>query len=459
MDLPPVPVPTLLGMLGEPPPAGRAEWLSARIAGLAAEGRLVPGTRLPAERQLAEQLGLSRGTVVRALDTARDRGVLASRRGSGRTILAPGSGPVESLTSRTPAPPAGTIDLRATVLPPHPLVAGIAAEVVADIAEDPAWGSVPADGLPALIEEVCRHYERRGLPTDPSQLVITNGAVSGIHLALLAATAPGARVGTENPGYPNSARAIRTARRRAAPIDVDHHHTGAIVEALTAGALHAALLTADFHNPTGTLISAEDRGPVLRAAARSGTPLIIDETLAGMNWRGIPQPPPMHGHGATTLLVGSVSKSLWAGLRIGWIRAPAPLADTLSRLRLGVDLGAPRLEQSITARLLERAGLPDEPHCRPHLENTYAAASDGLREMLPGWRWADPAGGLSIWAHGTRLDAHELAARALARGVAISPGALFSPGGAGWPHSVRIPFSGRADELRSALTVLAEIDG
>lgn len=459
MDLPPVPLPTLLGMLGEPPSAGRADWLSARIAGLAAEGRLVPGTRLPSERQLSEQLGLSRGTVVRALDAARDRGVLRSRRGSGRVILAPGSGPVESLTARTPALPSGTIDLRATVLPPHPLVAGIAADVVGDIAEDPAWGSIPADGLPALIEQICRHYRRRGLPTDPSQVVVTTGAVSGIHLALLAATAPGARVGTENPGYPNSARAIRTARRRAAPIDVAQDHTGAIVEALTTGALHAALLTADFHNPTGTLIGPEGRSRVLRAAARAGTPLIIDETLAGMNWRGTAQPPPMNGHGATTLLVGSVSKSLWAGLRIGWVRAPGPLADALSRLRLGVDLGAPRLEQSITARLLEQTGLPDEPHCRPHLENTYAVASEVLRDLLPGWRWSEPAGGLSLWAHGTRLDTHELTARALERGVAISPGALFSPGGTGWPHSLRIPFSGRPEELRSALTVLAEING
>ncbi|WP_232820193.1 PLP-dependent aminotransferase family protein [Brachybacterium sp. YJGR34] len=453
---------TLLALLGPPPARGRADWLAARLASLAAEGRLAPGARIPSERELAQGLGLSRGTVVRGLDAARDRGILAARRGSGRTVRGPSAaGPVEALTARAAPLAPGAVDLRATVLPPHPRLAAEAAEVAAHLTEDPAWGSAPADGIAALVEQICAHYARRGLPTSPRQVVVTTGAVSALHLALLATTGTGDRVGTENPGYPNSARVITTGRRRVVPIDVLPDHAGAIADAVGSGALAAAILTPDFHNPTGALVGGEARLHLLRAAARTGTPLIIDETLVGMNWRGAAMPPPVAGGGARTLLVGSLSKSLWAGLRIGWVRTSEEDADALAHLRLGVDLGAPLFEQQLAARLLAAGradGADGVPHCREHIERSYTAVTSQLAEKLPHWRWRPPAGGLSLWAEGTRLEARDLVARAARSGIALSPGALFSPTGAGWSHAVRLPFSGREDELRRAMEVLAELD-
>lgn len=459
MDAAPPPSPPLVTLLGPPPESGRARWLADRLTALTTEGRLLPGTRLPSERLLAEELGLSRGTIVRGLDEARERRILASRQGSGRIVQAPPGRPrpVESLTARTRALPPGTVDLRSTVLPPHADLQAVAEDVVAELSADPTWGSVPADGHPALVEAICAHYARRGLPTDPEQVLVTNGAISGLHLALRSVTAPGARVGTENPGYPNTTRVITAARRRVVPIDVVGRHGDHLVRAVGSGALGAAVLTPDFHNPGGHLLGGEHRARLLRAAARTGTTLLVDETLVGMAWRdGLVPPAPLAGGGAQTLLVGSVSKALWAGLRIGWIRGAPEMIDAVSRLRIGVDLGAPPLEQLITARLLP--GATHVPAQREHIAANHELASGMLRDLMPHWRWQEPAGGLSIWADGTRRPAQELVDLAAARGIALSPGALFSPSGTGWPHALRIPFSGRADDLRHALGVLAELE-
>lgn len=455
----PPPAPPLRTLLGPLPESGRARWLSDRLTALTVEGRLLPGTRLPSERLLAEELGLSRGTIVRGLDEARERGVLTSRQGSGRTVQAPPGRPrpVESLSARTRALPPGTVDLRSTVLPPHPDLQSAAEGAIADLSADPAWGSVPADGHPTLIAAICAHYARRGLPTEPDQVLVTTGAISGLHLALRAVTAPGARVGTENPGYPNSARVISAARRRVVPIDVDGQHGEHLVRVVGSGALDAAVLTPDFHNPGGHLLGSEHRARLLRAAARTGTTLLIDETLVGMAWRDGHVPPgPLTGGGARTLLVGSVSKSLWAGLRIGWIRGAPDQIDAISRIRIGVDLGAPLLEQRITARLLP--GETAIPAQRTHIARNHGIVTGMLRDLMPHWRWREPAGGLSLWADGTRRPARELVDLAAERGIALSPGSLFSPSGTGWPHALRIPFSGRADDLRHALEVLAELD-
>ena len=453
------PAPPLLTLLGPPPEKDRARWLAERLTALTVEGRLPPGTRLPSERLLAAELGLSRGTVVRGLDEARERGVLASRQGSGRIVQTPPGRPrpVESLTARTRALPEGTVDLRSTVLPPHPDLQAVAEDVVTELGADPTWGSAPADGHPALIEAICAHYARRGLPTEPEQVLVTTGAISGLHLALRSVTAPGARVGTENPGYPNTARVITAARRRVVPIDVGGQHGDHLIRVVGSGALDAAMLTPDFHNPGGHLLGGEHRARLLRAAARTGTTLVVDETLVGMSWRdGLVPPAPLAGGGARTLLVGSVSKSLWAGLRIGWIRSTAEMVDAISRIRIGVDLGAPPLEQRITARLLP--GATHVPAQRAHIAANHALTTELLRDLMPHWRWQEPAGGLSIWADGTRRPARELVDDAAERGIALSPGSLFSPQGTGWPHALRIPFSGRADELRHALEVLAELD-
>lgn len=458
----------LVAMLGPVPDRDRADWLARRLGTLIVDGRLPLGARLPSERALADRLGLSRGTIVRGLEFVQHRGLLSSRQGSGRAPRLPAGSPrpVESLAARTTPVPDGTIDLRATVLPPHPELQRVAVDVAGEIGGDPAWGSVPADGLPELVDAVCRHYAQRGLPTEPGQVIITNGAVSGLHLALQAVSSPGDRIGIENPNYQNTVRVVRAARRRPVPLDVGadvpapaRQHGAALTRAIDGGRLAAAFITADFHNPTGALLDADTRSRLFRAAARRDTAVVVDETLREQNWRGRSLPAPDLDDRGTIIRVGSVSKTLWAGLRIGWIRTEPALADALSRIRLGVDLGAPIMEQRITAQLLP--GLPTNgiPEVSQRLRAQYETVAAGLTAKLPHWRWAEPDGGLSVWCTGLRRGADDLVAAAAGRGVALTASALFSPTGRGWSHAVRIPFSAPAWQLERAITVLAELDG
>ncbi|EWS81618.1 PLP-dependent aminotransferase family protein [Brachybacterium phenoliresistens] len=453
---PPHPVRLLVEQLGPRPASAVTAWLADRIGALIGEGRIPLGARLPSDRALAQAVGVTRGTAVRALALLEERELITSRQGSGRTVRLPRGtvAPVESLSARSTPAQAGTLDLRATVLPPHPQAEAAALEAVAGIGRDPSRGTAPAHGLPELLEAICAHYDRRGLPTSPDEVTVTTGAVAGLHLALRAVTRRGDRVAVESPCYPNTARVARGTRRRIIPLDAGAAAEG-MAEVLASGSLDAAMLTPDFHNPTGRLRDARERGLLLEAARLSGTPLVVDETLVGMNWRGLTMPPPMVRPGTTTLLVGSASKSLWAGLRIGWIRAPRALTETIGHLRLGVDLGAAVLEQRITAALLPQG--PD-PQILAEVAAQHEALRAGLARHLPHWSAPAADGGLSLWCTGLRRPSPELVARAAARGLALTPGGLFSPTGRGGDDAIRLPFSAPADRIGRALEILGEIE-
>lgn len=157
----------------------------------------------------------------------------------------------------------------------------------------------------------------------------------------------------------------------------------------------------------------------------------------------IEPPPPIAAFApahAEILSIDSLTKPVWAGLRVGWVRAPAPIAARLARLKALADLGSPVLDQSIAARLLPRV---DE------LTTTRAAARrrrlELLAEHLPGWRWSPPDGGSSLWIELPGTDAAVFAQVALRHGVEMIPGATMDAGGA-HDNYIRLPF-GFPDEV------------
>ncbi|MFE5776043.1 PLP-dependent aminotransferase family protein [Brachybacterium sp. NPDC056505] len=490
MDPRDLPVSRLQTVLGDAPRTGRSQWLADALVASLVDGRLPEDARLPSERALAVRLGLSRGTVVRALDAAKERGFLVSRQGSGRFLRLPreAARPLEPLQGDLAAAPPGAVDLRSTLLPPHPALRAAALAEAAAVETDPSWGSAPVRGLPELIRAICEHFAARGLPTAEDQVLVTAGAVSGLHLALAALTASGDRVGTEDPGYPNTAQVIRGLDRWPVPIPVVGDHGRALEDAVGSGELAAAVLTPDFHNPTGRLLSEGARERLVRAAARAGTVLVIDETLAGTNWRGLPMHRPVAAFGGSTgtgpgsgsgsgsgsgeaestvVTVGSASKTLWNGLRIGWIRADAQTIETIARRRTGVDLGAPVLEQRIAARLLPVLSADGVTVHAERLSDSWEQVRAALEEHAPHWSAIAPDGGLSVWCTGLRRPSSALVEEAGARGVLLTPGALFAPGGAdgtggrpaqGWPGALRLPISASPQDLVAAIAVLGELD-
>jgi len=166
-------------------------------------------------------------------------------------------------------------------------------------------------------------------------------------------------------------------------------------------------------------------------------------------------PAPFAAYSAATVTVGSLSKPYWGGLRIGWIRAPHELMDSLFRARLSLDLGTPLLEQLVAVDLL-RTGQRLLEHRREHLRSSRDAAYAALSEQVPEWKVRKPAGGLSLWCELPSEGAHssDLVPYAAGRDVAIVPGPAFAPEG-GLDRFLRIPFTAPAQVLEDAIARIA----
>ncbi|MDP9406399.1 MAG: PLP-dependent aminotransferase family protein [Actinomycetota bacterium] len=436
--------------------------LATSVSDLLLDGRLPTGVRLPAERDLAAQLGVSRTTVTAAYASLRDRGFLVSRQGAGSWTKLP---PDVARRPRglSPTTTAGDVIDLGVASPAAPTAA--LAVAVQEAAEQlprhvTGHGYAPA-GLPDLRAAVAERYCRRGLPTDPEHVVITSGAQSALALLARVLLRPRDAVLVENPTYPNARDALLAAGARLLPVGVDPEGLDAddVVEALTQSRPRAAYLIPDFHNPTGTLLDEAGRGALVRAARVTGTQLVVDETMVDLVLDEVPVPPPvaaLAAPDAPVLSVGSLSKSFWGGLRIGWVRGPRAVAATLAAARPSFDLSTPVLDQLVATALLAReaelvAARRDELRTR---RDVLAAE---LATRLPSWRFVLPPGGLSLWVALEQPDATRLAALARRAGVHVVPGPDFGLHGT-LERFLRLPYALPEPVLREAVARLALAD-
>lgn len=270
---------SLGGLAEERPPRYAA--LAARIWLLIADGRLAVGVRLPAERELAAALQLSRATVTAAYHQLRDDGWATARQGAGTWTSLP-VGP--SSGAWVPAPPtAGMIDFvhAAPAAPPEVVTAFTAAlgELPRLL---PGHGYHPA-GMPELRARIAERYTKRGLPTTVEQILITAGALHAITIALEVLVGPGDRIVVEHPSYPNALDAIRASGARAVPVAIDATEpvsvAADVARAARQTAARLAYLMPDFQNPTGLLLDSEQRGRLATGLHQAGTVTLIDETF------------------------------------------------------------------------------------------------------------------------------------------------------------------------------------
>ncbi|WP_148615668.1 PLP-dependent aminotransferase family protein [Nocardioides rubriscoriae] len=429
--------------------AGLAETLTELVG----DGRIGLGVRLPSERDLTEVLDVSRTTVTRAYQLLRDAGYAEARRGAGTFTRVPGGRSRAHDRALAPgrggAGDSGTIDLNcaATSAPP-----GIAAAYAWAGGELPAYlgghGYFPA-GLPALQAAIAERYTARGLPTDPDQVVVTAGALAAAALVARALTGPRDRVLVESPVYPNATQAISSsgARLRAMPVDPDGWDLDAVGTALDEVRPTLAYLIPDFQNPTGHVMSEADRATCAAHLRRTGTVAVVDEAHQALALDGQAMPRPFAVFDPRTITLGSASKSHWGGLRLGWVRAPHDQVERLTRARLGLDLGAPVMEQLALTRLLADDEVL-ERH-RERLREQRDALLAALAEHLPEWRFRRPAGGLAVWCELPVARATALADEAERRGVVVAPGPAFAAEG-GLDRFVRVPWSHPPEELVEA---------
>lgn len=423
--------------------------LAAQLRGLIDDGLLPPGATLPPDRVLARRLAVARGTVVAAYDLLQQEGRVVRRRGSGtrvasadlpatRTTNEVGSNP---LLSHILHPPDG-VTLLTCAAPdePPPLLADAFSEAVTllprrDLGYHPA-------GHPALRSAIAAYYTRRGLPTDAAEIIVTTGAQQALTLLTGLLVSPGDTVQTETPTYPGALEVFR--------------HAAAVVRSGVDAAQRPALIyvTPTASNPTGAIMDSAERRRLAASAATHDVPLIDDEVCAELCFSG-DTPPPLAAFtpGEQVITVSSLSKLVWGGLRVGWIRAAAPLAARLARLRAVHDLGGDVLSQLAAVSVLSR--LDDVRRARVEvLRSGHDHLLGELRAKLPSWEFAPALGGQTIWIRLPRGEADAFAQVALRHGVAVPPGRSFDPLGGHADH-LRLHFLFPPAELTAAVDALA----
>jgi GntR family transcriptional regulator / MocR family aminotransferase len=382
--------------------------LEARLRDAIRSGRLRPGERLPSSRELARELGTSRGLVQECYAQLQAEGYLSSRVGSATVVAGPaprGTGPVRP-PGPGPAAPA-----------PRRLLADFRSGVP-DLASFPrgdwSWAlreavrTAPNDAFDygdprgsAELREVLAAYLRRvrASAADPADMVICTGYAQGLGLTLRVLARSGIdRVAVEDPGYADAAAATGWAGVTAVPVPVDGD--GVDVEALRASRARAVILTPAHQWPTGVVLSAERRQALAAwAAARDGV-IVEDDYDAEFRYDRDPVGSLQGLVPDRVVSIGTVSKSLAPSTRIGWLVCPPALAGEIAEEKRLSDRGSPEPGQLALAMLIE-SGRYDR-HLR-RMRGVYAARRGALvaslRAHAPAVRLTGLAAGFHAVAH------------------------------------------------------------
>lgn len=433
--------------------------LARAISAAVERGDLAPGARLPAERALAAAVSVSRGVVVAAYDELVVDGVIERRVGSGTFVAgaAVGSLPAgregsELLGRLVDRAGAGDdlIDLSISIQHDDALVpeVAVATRGLAAVSAESPWG------LPELRQRIAARVHAIGLPTVAEQVVVTTGAQQGISIAAGCWVRPGDRVVVDDPTNPGALAAFTAAGAQLRPVAVDRHGPvlAELAHELDAGPA-LAFFQSSVHSPTGARLSAHRRQAIARLLVEHRVPAVEDVALFAVDWAaGAPVAPvaslaPEH----PIAVVGSYSKRFWAGLRVGFVRAPEPVAQRLVRVKATQDLGSSTVSQAVALALLDH---PDHEAFLARRNAGLAARAALLAELVaeavPGARVRVPDGGLSLWARLPRPVAPRLADACRAQGLVVATAAGLSarPG----QHAERIRLTFALDEatLREA---------
>ncbi|BCW04570.1 PLP-dependent aminotransferase family protein [Arthrobacter sp. NtRootA1] len=422
---------------------------------LVMDGRIPLDVALPSERALAQTLGLSRTTVTAAYASLREQGFLTAGQGSrGRTSIPHRNAPV-SVPGL--AAPEGLLDLAYASLPAagevvHRAFADALTELPALL---PGFG-YDALGVPALREAIAQKYSAEGVPTTEDQILVTSGAQHALNIVLHTLVGKQDRVLVEHPTYPNALDAIRAAGCKVLPVALSPHASSgweidAFVSTMNQQHPSMAYIVPDFHNPTGRIMSDLQRRQLARAAASAGTVLVVDETLRGLNLDGV-RSAPMSTFSPSVVSVGSLSKSHWAGLRTGWIRAEEAMITRFVATRTTMDLGGPVVEQLAAARLVRSFAEPLDARLQ-ELQHNRESLLALLAEHLPEWEAERPRGGLTVWCRLPTACSTALTVLAPDFGLRLAAGPRFGVGGA-FEHYLRVPYTLPPAQLEFAVGAL-----
>jgi len=454
------------------------------------DGRLAVGSRLPPTRELAARLRVNRNTVVAAYRTLVDAGAVRGHTGRGtflarpepaaggaaparlphwsgafaRAVEGPGIGNLLSIyrtaTSHEGISFAASYPA-AELMPALPFAAAIDAVLRTRGAEVLAYG--PTAGYAPLRDWIAADLRRGGAPAEADQVLITNGSQQAIEIVFRALVDPGDAVVLEDPSYTGALSVLASlgARRIGVPMDEEGIRPDLLARALDQHRPRLLYLQPTFHNPTTRTMGEPRRREVLDLAARHRCTIVEDDWARDLRLDGedLPTLHAMDG-GRHVLHIGTFSKKLLPGLRIGWVAARRDIFERLLLLKQIEDCGTSLLLQAALERFLCDGGI------EPHLERAreaYRARRDrmlaALRRNAPRQaRTTRPDGGLFLWLTlPDGIDTDALFVDARERGVLFSRGTLFHVDGGG-KNTLRLTYSAASpDQIDSGIATLGEL--
>ena len=424
-------------------------------------GRLPAGSKLSPIRDLARDLGVNRETVADAYrqlaalgftESGVGRGTFVRGGMSGRTGGAPRS---DSPASFGAAVPLSRAAVAATALPVVDYAAPAGAARLERLVPDPS--SYPLDEYRRAIDGVLRaegaalldygdpaghdglrrvlveRLAHSGIETTPDDVVITGGSTQALAIAARALCDPGDAVTVESPTYPGLLATLVSLGLRVVPVPLaaDGLDLDALEGALARGGVRMICTMPTLQNPTGITTDLTHRRRLLAIAARFGVPVLEDDFQHDLR-SGVPTAPPLRALDRSGLVVhvGTFSKALFPGPRVGWLVASPTMTAAATALKRAMDLTSSPLAQAALAQLC-RSGAYDR-HLRRFtraLAQRHAQAAAALERHLPaGSAFTRPGSGLAVWVTlPDAIDSLALLPAAKQRGVVYTPGTLFYP--------------------------------
>jgi 2-aminoadipate transaminase len=286
----------------------------------------------------------------------------------------------------------------------------------------------PTDGYAPLREWIANSLSTEGTKILPEQILMVSGSQQALDLLGKVLIDEGSRVLVETPSYLGALQAFSVYRPEFKSVDTDDH--GLVPSSIDAVAKGARMLYAlpNFQNPTGRTLSLERRLELVETCARLGLPLIEDDPYGSLSYKGAPMPKMVAMNPDGVIYMGSFSKVLTPGIRLGYVCAPLPLVRRLELAKQAADLHTAQLTQMVVHEVVKDGFLDQHiPTIRTLYGNQCQAMLDAMDEHFPASvTWTRPEGGMFIWVTLPKhINAMQLLDQALAARVAFVPGAPF----------------------------------
>ncbi|WP_426982761.1 PLP-dependent aminotransferase family protein [Bacillus cabrialesii] len=417
-------------------------------------GEWAVGTKIPSQRTLASMFQVNRSTVTAAIDELTSQGLLEGRSGGGTKVVnstwsvlaaeppldwsdyvrsgihQPNSSIIQEINQNEPE--ADIIRLGTGELSPDLLPADTMRRMFQKINPQAlSLGYEQPKGNRQLREAVAEHLKGKQIHVSPSAILIVSGALQALQLISIGLLKRGSVILTEKPSYLQSLHVFQSSgmRLRGLPMDEEGIKAGLISSYRKQYGGQLLYTIPSFHNPTGTVMSEQRRKEIIILSNKEQLPIIEDDAYGDL-WFEEKQPQPLKAmdQDGNILYLGTFSKTVSPGLRIGWLAGPEPVIERLADIKMQTDYGSSGLSQWAAAEWLSRGYYEEHlTRVRMVLRQRRDAAIHFLKKYAGDIAtWRIPAGGFYIWVtfHNT-LPVSRFFHEMLKQQVLVNPGSIY----------------------------------